>query len=120
MENNDVHKRNLLYFFDDAGANLIESMVESNKKDANNFIPDIVKVIGSNETETLNEGTISSFEFAGNRFYTLILRDIEERLKNEDQISFLTKQTQYLEDLPHRLPHPLGQTLQYLESELLS
>ena len=38
----------------------------------------------------------SSFNFSGETFHTLILRDIEERLKAEDKIELLTKQTEYL------------------------
>lgn len=108
LENNDVAKRNILYFFDDTGAAIIEKLVNTDKKNANHFIPDIIKVIGSNETETLNEGTLSTFEFGGNSFYTLILRDIEERLKNEDQINFLTKQTEYLEEEINELTNNFG------------
>jgi transcriptional regulator with PAS, ATPase and Fis domain len=95
LENNDVLKRNVLYFFDDAGATLIEDIVADEKRN-NNFIPDIIKVIGSNDKETLNEGTISSFNFIGGTFHTLILRDIEERLKAENKIELLTQQTEYL------------------------
>jgi transcriptional regulator with PAS, ATPase and Fis domain len=95
LENNDVLKRNVLYFFDDAGATFIEDIVADEKRN-NNFIPDIIKVIGSNDKETLNEGTISSFNFIGGTFHTLILRDIEERLKAENKIELLTQQTEYL------------------------
>ena len=97
LENDDVIKRNVLYFFDDAGATLIEDIIADEKRN-NNFIPDIIKVIGSNDKETLNEGTISSFNFSGETFHTLILRDIEERLKAEDKIELLTKQTEYLSE----------------------
>ena len=62
LENDDVLQRNVLFFFDDNGADLIESLVtsglEGDKKAVNNYLPSIVKVIGSNNTETLNEGTI--------------------------------------------------------------
>jgi PAS domain S-box-containing protein len=102
LENEDSLQRNILYFFDEESANLIESLVTSglkgNKKSINNYLPDVVKVVGSNETETLNEGTISKYGSGDQIFYTLILRNIEERLEAEDQISLLTKQTEYLED----------------------
>jgi len=102
LENEDSLQRNILYFFDEESANLIESLVTSglkgNKKSINNYLPDVVKVVGSNETETLNEGTISKYGSVDQIFYTLILRNIEERLEAEDQISLLTKQTEYLED----------------------
>jgi len=99
LENEDVLKRNVLFFFDEASANLIESIVEGdNAKVLNNYLPNTVKVIGSDETEILNEGTISKYGTENEVFYTLILRNIEERLIAEDTISLLTKQTQYLEE----------------------
>ena len=99
FENDDVLQRNVLFFFDDKGANLIEDLVNrdgNSKKGFNNFIPDIVKVISSNETETLNEGTISKYGTDDETFFTLILRNIEERLIAEDKINLLTTQTEYL------------------------
>lgn len=102
LENDDALQRNVLYFFDEDSANIIESLVnkglEDDSKTINNYLPNVVKVVGSNETETLNEGTISKYGNKTETFYTLILRNIEERLEAEDQISFLTKQTQYLEE----------------------
>ena len=102
LENKDVVQRNVLFFFDDNSASLIESLVKSglegNKKTINTYLPEIVKVIGSDEKETLNEGTISKYGDEEASFYTLILRNIQERLKAEDTINLLTKQTEYLED----------------------
>ena len=101
LANNDVLQRNVLFFFDEASADLIESLVKSglegDKKAINNYLPNIVKVIGSNEKETLNEGTISRYGQADETFYTLILRNIEERLAAQDTIMHLTNQTKYLE-----------------------
>ena len=109
LENDDAQQRNLLFFFDNESANLIESLVKSglegNKKSTNNYLPDIIKVIGSNETETLNEGTISTYGNNNTTFYTLILRNIEERIKAEDEISLLTKKTEYLEKEIKELTH---------------
>lgn len=98
VENDDVLQRNVLFFFDDESANIIERIVktEDDKKIINKYLPNVVKVIGSNETETLNEGTISKYGLGEKTFYTLILRNIEERLIAEDKINLLTKQTQYL------------------------
>lgn len=102
LENDDVLQRNVLYFFDDGGAELIESLVKSgldgDDKSLNNYLPNVIKVIGSRETETLNEGTISNYGTDQETFYTLILRNIEERLKAEDKIDLLTSKTQFLED----------------------
>ena len=102
LENEDVLQRNVLFFFDDPSADLIESLVKSemdgNTNALNNHLPNIVKVIGSNEKETLNEGTISKYGNDQDTFYTLILRNIEERLVAENTINLLTTQTQYLEE----------------------
>ncbi len=99
LENDDVSQRNVLFFFDDESAAIIEDIVKSeDKKVINKFLPDIVKVIGSTNTETLNEGTISKYGSEESPFYTLILRNIEARLIAEDKISLLTKQTKYLEE----------------------
>ncbi|WP_144374429.1 sigma-54 interaction domain-containing protein [Winogradskyella sp. PG-2] len=102
LENDDALQRNVLYFLAEESASLIESIVdkglENTNKGIDNYIPNIIKVIGSNEKETLNEGTISKYGNEKETFYTLILRDIEERLSAENEISFLTKQTEYLEE----------------------
>lgn len=112
LENDDVIKRNVLFFFDDASADLIESLIktglEGNKKSINNYLPEIVKVIGSNEKETLNEGTISKYGNEKETFYTLILRNIEERLIAEDKINRLTTQTRYLEEEIDKLTSNYG------------
>lgn len=102
LENNDALQRNVLFFFDDASADLIESLVNSglkgDDKAINNYLPSNVKVIGSNEKETLNEGTISRYGEGDETFYTLILRNIDERLAAQDTISLLTNQKEYLAD----------------------
>lgn len=112
LENNDVLQRNVLFFFDEDSANLIESIVKSakqgNDKTTNKYLPNVVKVIGSNETETLNEGTISKYGSDEDIFYTLILRNIEERLIAEDKINLLTKQTEYLTEEIQELTSSYG------------
>ncbi len=108
LENNDTLQRNVLFFFDEDSANLIESIVKDDKKSINNYLPNIVKVIGSNDTETLNEGTISKYGTSTKTFYTLILRNIEERLVAEDKINLLTKQTQYLAEEIQELTSSYG------------
>ncbi len=112
LENNDVLQRNILFFLDDKSADLIEKLVKSgqegHKKSINTFLPEIIKVIGSNETETLNEGTISVYGNDQETFCTLILRDIEERLATENQINLLTKKTEYLEEEIKELTNNFG------------
>ncbi|MDO5981238.1 sigma 54-interacting transcriptional regulator [Flavivirga spongiicola] len=110
LENDDSLQRNVLFFFDESSASLIESIVkaEDDKKSINKYLSNIVKVIGSNNTETLNEGTISKYGTDTKTFYTLILRNIEERLVAEDKINLLTKQTQYLAEEIQELTSSYG------------
>ena len=96
LENNDALHRNVLFFLDDESAKHIESLVASGLKNRSQYISEIIKVIGSNETLSLNEGTISKYGVDDDVFFTLILRNIEERLIAEDTISLLTTQTEYL------------------------
>jgi PAS domain S-box-containing protein len=44
------------------------------------------------------EATLASFEMSGRRFYTLILRNVEERLAAERRIQSLTVETEYLRE----------------------
>jgi len=101
LENEDVLQRNVLFFLDEKSADLIESLIKSelegSKKTINKYIPSTIKIIGSNNTETLNEGTISKYGTESNTFYTLILRNIEDRLLAQDTINKLTKKTECLE-----------------------
>lgn len=112
LENEDVVQRNVLFFMDEPSATMIEKLVRDCQKGTmegmNTFMPDIIKVIGSNGLETLNEGTISSSEAAEDSFYTLILRNIENRLKSEKKISQLTSQARYLEAEIHELTSSYG------------
>jgi len=112
LENTDVLQRNILFFFDETSANLIESLVKSNsetpKSSINNYLPNMVKVIGSNGSETINEGTISTYGNENETFYTLILRNIEERLIAEDKINLLTTKTKYLEEEIQELTNNYG------------
>ena len=110
LENDDVLQRNVLFFFDDESAKIIENIVKAddNTTTVNKYLPTIVKVIGSNNTETLNEGTISKYGSNTKQMYTLILRNIEERLIAEDKINLLTKQTEYLEEEINELTSSYG------------
>ncbi len=112
LENEDSLQRNVLFFFDEDSANLIESLVksglENDKEPINKYLPSVVKVIGSNNTETINEGTISKYGNDSDTFYTLILRNIEERLIAEDTINLLTNKAQYLEKEIQELTNGYG------------
>nr|WP_299174213.1 sigma 54-interacting transcriptional regulator [uncultured Allomuricauda sp.] len=112
LENEDVIKRNVLFFLDEESADMLETLVRSHldgKNDGmNTYLPSEVKVIGSNETETLNEGTISTYGTGNDMFYTLILRNINDRVLAERKISSLTNQTKYLEEEIKQLTNDYG------------
>ncbi|MGW9686724.1 sigma 54-interacting transcriptional regulator [Flagellimonas sp. 2504JD1-5] len=112
LENDDVIKRNVLFFLDEESADTLESLVKSHLDGKNNgmntYLPTEVKVIGSNETETLNEGTISSYGSGDETFYTLILRNIDDRVLAERKINSLTNQTQYLKEEIKQLTNDYG------------
>lgn len=101
LENEDVLQRNILFFLDEPSASMLEKLVlqgtETEEERMNTFIPKNIKVIGSGGSETLHEGTISAYGIGQTVFYTLILRNIEKRLKAENKISQLTNQAKYLE-----------------------
>nr|WP_299389249.1 sigma 54-interacting transcriptional regulator [Allomuricauda sp.] len=102
LQNEDVIQRNILFFLDEEGADMLENLVQSdesgNGKGMNTYLPKMVKVIGSMDRETLNEGTISSYGNDKDKFYTLILRNIDERIQAESKITSLTNQAQYLQE----------------------
>jgi formate hydrogenlyase transcriptional activator len=50
------------------------------------------------------EATLSRFENSGEVFYTLILRNADERLEAERQIQLLTQETEYLREAVRELP----------------
>ncbi len=102
LENSDVIQRNLLFFLEDKSAALISELVgegmEKEKTPFNIFLPEPIKVIGSDGLETLNEGTLSMFGKADESNFLLILRNMEERIRANNKIHQLTTQTQYLEE----------------------
>ncbi len=100
LENKDVLQRNVLYFFDDEGGDLIESLIQEHGSTTkmSRYLPKPIKVIGSQGKETVNEGTLGSYGSGEEAFYTLILRSIDDRLKAEHQISSLQHKTEYLQE----------------------
>ncbi|RIV42203.1 sigma 54-interacting transcriptional regulator [Flagellimonas pelagia] len=101
LENDDVELRNILYFLDEESASLLEKLIgdhSASSKGMNTHLPNTIKVIGSNEGISTNEGTISSYGNEDETYYTLILRSIDDRIQAERKISTLTKQTEYLQE----------------------
>lgn len=111
FQNTDVEQRNILYFLDDKSATLLEGLISKSgtrSKNMNTYLPSILKVIGSEEAESLNEGTISSYGNEEETYFTLILRQIDDRIQAENKISTLTKETEYLKEEIKELTHDHG------------
>ncbi|WP_190809170.1 sigma 54-interacting transcriptional regulator [Flagellimonas sp. S3867] len=112
LENEDVIRRNVLFFLDEESAKMLETLIKAHLDGQNDgmdtYLPSEVKVIGSNETETLNEGTISSYGAGDETFYTLILRNIDDRVLAERKINSLTNQTKYLQEEIKQLTNDYG------------
>jgi len=62
------------------------------------WIPDGLKARKSDGQEFSAEATLSRFELQKETFYTLILRDVNERLDAEKKIRALTYEAEYLKD----------------------
>ncbi|WP_394750906.1 sigma 54-interacting transcriptional regulator [Spongiimicrobium salis] len=109
LENTEVLQRNVLFFFDEASATHIESLVEESATlTTNTYLSKTIKVIGSKGKETLNEGTLSKFKTGKAIFYILILRDIEARIAADLQIEVLTDQQEYLTEEIENLTNTSG------------
>ncbi|MFP2996442.1 sigma 54-interacting transcriptional regulator [Spongiivirga sp. MCCC 1A20706] len=109
FENKDVTNLDLRTFLDHEGTKMIKSIIEEdNPVKLNNYLPGLLKIVGSNKTTSINEGTISKNGRAEGVFYTLILRNIENRLEAENKINLLTNQTEYLEREIEELTNTYG------------
>lgn len=98
LENTDALQRNVLFFLEEESAAILEQIVKGDQPDQlNSYLPHKIKVIGSVGTTSINEGTISKYGEDDSVFYTLILRNIEQRLKHEKTIDLLTLQADYLQ-----------------------
>jgi PAS domain S-box-containing protein len=60
------------------------------------WIPDGLDAVAGNEVPFPAEATLSRFEIGGRPFYTLILRNVNERREAEERIRDLTSETEYL------------------------
>jgi PAS domain S-box-containing protein len=60
------------------------------------WIPSQLTVLRSDRTRFPAEATLSCFEIQGQPFYTLILRNVDERLTAERQIALLSAEAEYL------------------------
>jgi len=62
------------------------------------WIPGGLKAMTGNGTEFSTEATLSGFEVEGQPFYTLILRNVNDRLEAERKINTLVYEAQYLQE----------------------
>jgi PAS domain S-box-containing protein len=62
------------------------------------WIPSQLTVLRADRSRFPAEVTLSCFERRGERFFTLILRNIDERLEAEQQIARLSSEAEYLRD----------------------
>ncbi|UCH91333.1 MAG: sigma 54-interacting transcriptional regulator [Nitrospirota bacterium] len=69
------------------------------------WIPGGLNALQTDGTEFPAEATFSQFQMDGKTFYTLILRNVNERLKAEQKIRSLTIETEFLKEELHELQH---------------
>ncbi len=69
------------------------------------WIPGGLKAVRTDSTEFPAEATLSQFQMGGRVFYTLILRNVNERLEAEQKIRFLTIETEFLKEELHDLQY---------------
>ncbi|MFZ1748365.1 MAG: sigma 54-interacting transcriptional regulator, partial [Nitrospirales bacterium] len=69
------------------------------------WIPGGLKAVRTDSTEFPAEATLSQFQMEGRIFYTLILRNVNERLEAEQKIRSLTIETEFLKEELHELQH---------------
>jgi len=69
------------------------------------WIPGGLKAVRTDSTEFPAEATLSQFQMEGRVFYTLILRNVNERLEAEQKIRSLTIEAEFLKEELHELQH---------------
>jgi PAS domain S-box-containing protein len=69
------------------------------------WIPGGLNALQTDGMEFPAEATLSQFQMAGKAFYTLILRNVNQRLEAEQKIRSLTIETEFLKEELHDLQH---------------
>ncbi len=72
------------------------------------WIPEGLRAVNENGDEFPVEATLSGFEIGSQSFYTLILRNVNERLLAEKKIRSLTLESEYLKEELKSLTEPEG------------
>ena len=112
LENQDVVHRNLLLFLDESGSEFLQTILSPSKEPKgfpqHQYLSRNLKLIGSLGRESINEGTLSRYGSTDQYYYTLILRNIENRLRAQNTIDLLSSQTAYLEEEIENLTQHYG------------
>jgi PAS domain S-box-containing protein len=72
------------------------------------WIPEGLRAANQKGVEFPAEATLSGFEMGNNRFYTLILRNVNDKLVAENKIRSLTLESEYLKEELKSLTEPEG------------
>ena len=80
-------------------AKLLEGFAHDLAAGQQRWIPSQLTVLRADRSRFPAEVTLSCFERRGERFFTLILRNIDERLEAEQQIARLSSEAEYLRDV---------------------
>ncbi len=72
------------------------------------WIPEGLRAVNERGEEFPAEATLSGFEIGSERFYTLILRNVNERLLAENKIRSLTLESEYLKEELKSLTESVG------------
>ncbi|HBP90421.1 MAG TPA: sigma 54-interacting transcriptional regulator [Nitrospirales bacterium] len=90
--------------------NLIQELNTKPAGQRSLWIPGGLKALRTDNTEFPAEATLSQFQMNGKAFFTLILRNVNERLEAEQKIRSLTLEKEILKEELHQLQH-FGQIL---------
>jgi len=90
---------------------LLDGMSNGSGEKRGFWIPGGLKAISAGDAVFQAEATLSQFEIRGERYFTLILRDINERLEADRKINSLSAQAEYLKEEVksiHNFDHIVG------------
>ncbi|MDR4493648.1 MAG: sigma-54 interaction domain-containing protein [Nitrospirales bacterium] len=86
-------------------ANLIQNLRSKPAGQQSLWIPGGLKALRTDGAEFPAEATLSQYQMEGKPFYTLILRNVNDRLEAEHKIRSLTIETEFLKEELHELQH---------------
>lgn len=88
------------HILSDSSKSKLLSLIETlgNKKNTDNYlwIPDYLELQPRNEKAFKAEGTVSRYELDEKVYYTLVLRNLDEKEESQDRIRQLTDETEFL------------------------